>query len=76
VQSCGLFGYSEIMGFLIKKNDYTLICRLFQGSLLDPFLERPAEEERQTFSKVSMLLDGDCGYGNIRQAWMVIVEKA
>jgi hypothetical protein len=64
VQSCGLFGYLETKGFLIKKTTILLFAGCFQGNLLDPFLERPAKEEQQTFSEVGMSNDGDCGYGN------------
>jgi len=43
---------------------------------LDPFLDRTAKEDRQTFSEVGMSHVGDCGYGNICKAWMVVAEKA
>jgi hypothetical protein len=49
---------------------------LFLGQFIGPFFECPAKEERQTFSKVGMSHDGDCGYGNFRQAWMVVAKKA
>ena len=62
------------MGVFIK-NNYTLICRLFSSNLLDLLLKRPVEEEWQTFFEVDMLYDEDYGYGNIRQVWMVVVEK-
>jgi hypothetical protein len=75
VLSCGLFGYLEMKGFFIKTTILLFAC-CFQGNLLDPFLECPAKEERQTFSEVGMSHDGDCGYGNFRQAWMVVAEKA
>ena len=74
VQSCGLFGYLEMNGFLIKTT-ILLFIGCFQGNLLNPFLECPAKEERQTFSEVGMSHDGDRGYGNFRQAWMVVVDK-
>jgi hypothetical protein len=40
------------------------------------FLECPAKEEQHALSEVGMSHDRDCGYGNIHQAWMVVVEKA
>jgi hypothetical protein len=76
VQFCGLFGYLETKGLLIKKTTILLFVDCFQGNLLDPFFERPAKEDRQTFSKVGMLHDGDGGYGNDHQAWMAVAEKA
>ena len=75
VQSCGLFGYLEMKGFLIKMTILLFAC-CFQEHLLNLLLERPAKEERQTFSEVGMSHDGDCGYGNFCQAWMVVTEKA
>jgi hypothetical protein len=76
VQSCGLFGYLEIKGLIFdKKTTILLFAGCFQGNFLDLFLERPAKEERQTFSKVGKSHDGDCGYGNFRQPWMVVTEK-
>ena len=76
MQSCGLFGYLETEGFFYKKTTILLFVGCFQGNLLDLFLERPAKEERQTFSEVGMSHDGDYGYGNFPQAWMVVAEKA
>ena len=63
-------------GIFDKKTTILLFAGCFQGNLLDPSLERPAKEERQTFFEVGMSHDGDCGYGNFRQAWMVVAEKA
>jgi hypothetical protein len=46
-----------------------LFACCFEDKLLDTFLERHAIFE------VGMSHDGDHGYENIRQAWMVIVQE-
>jgi len=63
-------------GIFDKKTTILLFAGCFQGNVLDPFLDRTAKEKRQTSSKVGMSHDGDFGYGNFCQAWMVVAEKA
>jgi hypothetical protein len=63
-------------GIFDKKTTILLFAGCFQGNLLDPFLERLTKEEWQAFSEVGMWHDGDRDYGNFRQAWMVVAEKA
>jgi hypothetical protein len=39
-------------------------------------LEHHTKEDYQNFFEVGMSHDREYGYGNIHQAWMVIIEKA
>jgi hypothetical protein len=65
------------------KNDVTfdgkkiilLFAGYFQGNLLDTFLEHDAKEPQQTTTEVSVLHTRDHGYGDLRQARVVVFQE-